>query len=221
VGCAEDNAKTIATSGGIEAVARAMTVHADNNTVQKMAVKAIENVVWNIPAHIATAKAAGVVPLLQRAAGQGVEDAAEQLKRMEAADVREAEAAGDCAGVVALMRAGAGDAAVQKEGCNALWSLAFNDDYNRVAIGKAGGVQVVVGAMELHKGIAAVQKEGCMALETLARNNDDNSVAIAEAGGVQAVVEAMKLHQDSAALQENGCDALRILAINGKKTLFR
>jgi hypothetical protein len=49
---------------------------------------AIANVVWNIPAHIATAKAAGVVPLLQRAVAMGVRkgekngDPAKQLKRM-------------------------------------------------------------------------------------------------------------------------------------------
>jgi hypothetical protein len=89
VGCADDIAKTIATSGGIEAVARAMTLHADNNDVQEMAVRAIGNVVrLKIPAHIATAKAAGVVPLLQRAVAMGVRkgekfgDPAEQLKRM-------------------------------------------------------------------------------------------------------------------------------------------
>ena len=82
MGCADDIAKTIATSGGIEAVARAMTIHADNNDVQEQAVRAIENVVKDIPAHIATAKAAGVVPLLQRAVGVTIADPAEQLKRM-------------------------------------------------------------------------------------------------------------------------------------------
>ena len=82
VGYADDIAKRIATSGGIEAAARAMTVHADNNGVQGEAVLAIENVVWDVRAHIATAKAAGVVPLLRRAAGQGNEDAKEQLKKM-------------------------------------------------------------------------------------------------------------------------------------------
>lgn len=88
VGCAEDNAKTIATSGGIEAVAWAMTIHADDNYVQGQAVRAIENVVGDIPAHIATAKAAGVVPLLQRAVAMGVNkgeesgDPADQLELM-------------------------------------------------------------------------------------------------------------------------------------------
>ena len=82
------NKKTIATSGGIEALARAMTIHADNNDVQTTAVVAIENVVGDIPAHIATAKAAGVVPLLQRAVAMGVNkekylgDPTKQLKRM-------------------------------------------------------------------------------------------------------------------------------------------
>ena len=82
VGYADDVAKTIATSGGIEAVARAMTVHADNNDIQEYAVKAISNVVWDVRAHIATAKAAGVVPLLRRAAGQGVQYAADALGSM-------------------------------------------------------------------------------------------------------------------------------------------
>jgi hypothetical protein len=41
VGCAVTNKKTIATSGGIEAVARAMTIHADNNGVQEQAVHAL------------------------------------------------------------------------------------------------------------------------------------------------------------------------------------
>ena len=88
-GYADDVAKTIATSGGIEAVARAMTIHADNNDVQKYAVLAFRNVVRDTPALIATAKAAGVVPLLQRAVAMGVNkgekygwDPADQLKRM-------------------------------------------------------------------------------------------------------------------------------------------
>ena len=64
--------KTIATSGGIEAVARAMTIHADDNELQLSAVSAIVELVKDVPAHIATAKAAGVVPLLQRAVAMGV-----------------------------------------------------------------------------------------------------------------------------------------------------
>ena len=86
---AGNNKKTIATSGGIEAVARAMTVHAFNNGVQGQAVWAIENVLWNsTPAHIATAKAAGLVTLLQRAVAMGVRkgeqygDPANQLNKM-------------------------------------------------------------------------------------------------------------------------------------------
>jgi hypothetical protein len=55
-----------------------MTIHADNTDVQEQAVRAIHNVVY-FPAHIAMAKAAGVVPLLQRAKGQGVQYASEVL----------------------------------------------------------------------------------------------------------------------------------------------
>jgi hypothetical protein len=289
--------------------------------------------VGNIPAHIATAKAAGVVPLLQRAVAMGVNkgkyfgDPAEQLKRMgergetkegeerrlptkmgkkiswkketyvqlvlyallalvavgvthgyvgtvgvvaifvfgvishvfvpqgkvcwrrrkqavarvarergaeekregkerEEAEavarwrtVGDAEAAGDYAGVVALMRAGAGDVEVQRAGCSALWILAAGNAGNRVAIAEAGGVQAVVGAMKLHQGIAAVQEMGCGALMNLALNAG-NRMAIGEAGGVQVVIDAMKIHEGIAEIQRWGCRALMNLARNGKKNLF-
>ena len=80
--------KTIATSGGIEAVARAMTVHVDDNSIQEDAVMFISKFV-NTPAHIAMVKAAGMVPLLQHAVAMGVNkgdkygwDPADQLKKM-------------------------------------------------------------------------------------------------------------------------------------------
>ena len=59
-----------------------MVNHADDNDVQESAAKAIENVVWDNPAHIAMAGEAGVVPLLQHAAAMGIEAAANQLQRM-------------------------------------------------------------------------------------------------------------------------------------------
>ena len=59
-----------------------MVNHADNNGVQEQAVGAIQNVVWDNPAHIAMAGEAGVVPLLQHAAAMGIEHAANQLQRM-------------------------------------------------------------------------------------------------------------------------------------------
>ena len=76
------NAITIATTGGIEAIARAMINHADNNDVQGSASMAIINVVRDNPVHIAMAGEAGVVPLLQHAAAMGIARAARQLRRM-------------------------------------------------------------------------------------------------------------------------------------------
>ena len=78
----EANASTIATTGGIKAIASAMTNHANNNDIQKEGSAAINNVVYDSPAHIAMAGEAGVVPLLQHAAAMGVDDATNQLKRM-------------------------------------------------------------------------------------------------------------------------------------------
>ena len=84
-------------SSGIEVAALAMANHADHIGIQAKAVGAIQNMVWDIPEHIAIAKAVGVVPLLQRA-GENTNErsnntaaakgrrkmATEQLKRMGA-----------------------------------------------------------------------------------------------------------------------------------------
>ena len=72
----------IAANGGLEAVAAAMTNHADHRGVQEQAALAVGNIVWNIGNHIALAKAAGLVPLLRHAAGMGFESATKQLGRM-------------------------------------------------------------------------------------------------------------------------------------------
>ena len=77
-----ENRDAIATNGGIEAVANAMTKHANNQGVQDSAANAIASVVRDIPAHSAVANEAGVVPLLQHAATMGIPAATEQLARM-------------------------------------------------------------------------------------------------------------------------------------------
>ena len=76
------NAITIATTGGIEAIARAMINHADDNAVQEYGAWAIYYVVGGNPVHFAMAGEAGVVPLLQQQAGVGNARAAKQLQRM-------------------------------------------------------------------------------------------------------------------------------------------
>ena len=78
----EANASTIATTGGIKAIASAMTNHANNNDIQKEGSSAINNVVYDNPVRIAMAGEAGVVPLLQHAAAMGIARAANQLQRM-------------------------------------------------------------------------------------------------------------------------------------------
>jgi hypothetical protein len=79
-----NNQQTIATNGGIKAVARAMANHADHRGVQHQGAASIASVVWNIPARIAMAIDAGVVPLLQHAAAMGFALATQQLQRMGA-----------------------------------------------------------------------------------------------------------------------------------------
>ena len=86
----------IAANGGLEAVAAAMTNHADHRAVQEWAAAAALNVFWSNapPARIARAKAAGLVPLLRRAAGTDIPNAASALKKLGVA----AAAQGQCPG---------------------------------------------------------------------------------------------------------------------------
>ena len=78
------NAGIIAANGGLEAVAAAMTNHADHRAVQENASWAVLNVFWSNapPSRIARAKAAGLVPLLQRAAGTDIPNAATALEKL-------------------------------------------------------------------------------------------------------------------------------------------
>ena len=63
-----------------------MTNHADDGAVQEAAARAVQSIVWDHGTqrlnHIALAKAAGLVSLLQHAAGMGIEAATTQLGLM-------------------------------------------------------------------------------------------------------------------------------------------
>ena len=108
----------------------------------------------------------------RKARQRGGKEREEAVARRAA--VGEAEAAGDCAGVVALMRAGPGDVEMQRAGCAALTNLAANNADNQVTIAEAGGIRSVVDAMERHKDVADVQEYGCATLSNLAHNGKKN-----------------------------------------------
>jgi hypothetical protein len=131
-----------------------------------------------------------------------------RLRRKFLAQLKSVEAQADASTIVQGMRAHSKNAAVQEEGCAALWSLASND---RVTTGAAGGIGAVLGAIKTHKDSASVQKAACWALSNLAINND-NAVTIAAAGGIEAIAAAMTVHEGSAAVQEQACWALDYLA---------
>ena len=57
-------------------------------------------------------------------------------------------------------------AAVQKEGCRALGSLAVNDE-NAVKLMELEAAQAILEAMKRHRDDAAVQEGGCGALKLL------------------------------------------------------
>jgi hypothetical protein len=80
-----------------------MTNHADDRAVQEASANAIQNIVWGSNRYdcygnvllnvnrIALAKAAGLVPLLQHAAGMGIEAATTQLGLLGECGEEEAE----------------------------------------------------------------------------------------------------------------------------------
>ena len=74
--------------------------------------------------------------------------------------------------VLAAMRSHGDSAAVQEQGCTALYNLSFKNDSNQAAIGSGGGIEAVVAAMRSHGGSAAVQETGCNVLINLSFNND-------------------------------------------------
>ena len=116
--------------------------------------------------------------------------------------------------ILTAMRRHQDHAAVQKEGCAALFNLAGNNE-NQVKLMELEAAQAILEAMKGHGDHAAVQKYGCGALWNLALNAE-NQVKLMELEATQAILEAMKRHTNLLALQENGCAALWNLAVNAE-----
>jgi hypothetical protein len=84
---------------------------------------------------------------------------------------------------------------------------------NKLAIGRAGGVDAVLSAMRCHADVVGVQEHGCGAQLSLAAGScDANQTAIARAGGLDVVLTALQRHADAVGMQLEGCGALESLA---------
>jgi hypothetical protein len=123
----------------------------------------------------------------------------------------------DCAGVVAVMRAEAGEARAQECGCQAVRGLmrgAWGEEKKKAP--PPGCVEAVLAALARFGGEdPQVAEQGCGAVRNLAANDAANRKAIASAGGIAAVLSALRAHGGShAGVAVQGCGALRNLAFD-------
>jgi hypothetical protein len=130
------------------------------------------------------------------------------------AQLKSLETQGDAPAILQGMLTHSGYAAVQRQVCAALKSLADNTAGMRVKIAKAGGIEAIIAAMKAHNTNASVQEQACGALASLVDKNARNPRKISGAGGIQVVVAAMKAHGGNASLQQNACAVLASLGEN-------
>ena len=81
-------------------------------------------------------------------------------------NLRRIAAGGGIPAVLSAMRNHRASAAVQEQGCGALWNIAHGtgNAENKESIGSNGGIADVITAMQTHAVVAAVQEYGCGAL---------------------------------------------------------
>ena len=85
------------------------------------------------------------------------------------------------------------NAYIKEEGLKELANLAWNDE-NKVAILKAGGINLILSAMKTHSTIANVQYYACGLFGALAFEKDYD-VATAETGVITTILSALKNHK--------------------------
>ena len=93
--------------------------------------------------------------------------------------------------IVMALSAHRRNAEIQREGCSALWNLAFASDDNKVKIARLGGIEAILDALSGHKDDAEVQKQGCWALCNIGWSSPELQRKIKAAGGEEAVKRAM------------------------------
>lgn len=79
-------------------------------------------------------------------------------------------------------------------------AVAGNDDV-KVAICKAGGIELILNAVSKHQRSAVVCETGCAALATLALRQLEHGQRIMDSNGPEVIVKAMQLHPTEAGLQ--------------------
>lgn len=104
--------------------------------------------------------------------------------------------------LMASLRAGARDIAVQQEAFGDLLNLCMKGDAYHCTIVSSGGIRAVVMSMRSHLADAAVQKQACLVLDFFIARNFDNQAKVASAGGLDAIVAGMQAHADDSSVQE-------------------
>ncbi|XP_052797041.1 armadillo repeat-containing protein 6-like [Mya arenaria] len=97
---------------------------------------------------------------------------------------------------------------IARQALTVLKALAGNDDI-KIAIVKAGGVQLVLAAMTQHQGNAQICAAGCLAIATFLLRQPDNCSIVVENNGHHVILQAMKVHPTDATVQKQACMAIR------------
>ena len=212
-------AKSIASSGGIHMVAKAMKRHKDA-AVQQCACFALERLTWSVKENREMVVKAGGIEL--------VVEAMRKYRRVSRVQQYGCFALGNLAedyhanrlliwkanGTTTILRAmqlHPSDAKVQRGACWALAVLAKNNEENQQTIVDGNGISLIVDAMQHHPSVAIVQEKACFALWDMAAN-DARRRLVADGGGISVIVRAMEHHAQDAGVQESGCGALANLA---------
>ena len=186
-------------SGAIPAIVAALRAHPGAVGVAKYACWALLNIGWSSAPHRAAIISAGAVPLLAAAhaahAGEVRAKAREALRKLGYTDAGvEAPSRGVLiAREVELMRAGAGDEAVQEEGAHALVELAGDEAGQQACAAGGGAVPALVAALTAHAGAEGVAEQCCRALMRIA-SVGAGEVACYASGAIPAIVAALRAH---------------------------
>ena len=92
--------------------------------------------------------------------------------------------------------------------------LAYDNDANKAAIAKAGGIEAILAALEQHPADAAVQENGCSALNNIGTGPGATKALqerIAQAGVAAAVERAVAAPGATANTKNAGQQLLRKL----------
>ena len=121
--------------------------------------------------------------------------------------------------VLQAMGANTSNPGVQAAGCSALWSMAYQNPYNRSAMGRQGTrcLPFIHTRSRIRRGLLELLLLGSQRIASNA-NADKIMFAYWTAGAVTAIITALQMHPRHAGVQAAGCSALASFACDEVRT---